>query len=355
MNFLLCNRCKKRSEDNIFNLNSNNYNELSQKRKHINSKETNIDNNIINQADTSEKFQPMDYLKNSDEINMNIKDLEEDSDDDLKIIEYPYKQLNIKKKSNLENKLRQKEFKNNKSKFNDNFFDEQNILNKLSDIASITNIKYQIKPKDNKKNIIEKKDTFIDPSNLALTNLFFDINKISLDRNKSGYHQKNNNNKNNKQKEEENNSGQNIKYFINNKNEQSKNKNIINVVKKENHKKKSNKNICSNYIKSENNRVKISEYSNIIKKKKNILKNRIISNKNLYINNLSISNLIINSKKNNFTKSYSFNSFENANNNNINKYRNETANNILKNNKKGNTVLFSPHIKKNKSKIKFNL
>ena len=324
MNFLLCNRCKKRSEDNILNLNNNNYPDLSQKRNHNYSKETNIDNNIINQADTSEKFQPMDYLKNSEDINMNIKDLEEDSDDDLKIIEYPYKQINAKNKTNLEDKIKPKEFKNNKSKFNDNFFDEKNILNKLSDIANIVNVKYQIKTKANKnKNNIEKKDTYIDPSNLALSNLFFDINKKGLDRNKSGI---------------------------------QKNKNIINVIKKENNKKKSNKNTYSNYIKSENNynRVKKSEYSNNIKKKKNILKNRIISNKNLYINNLSISNLIINSKKKNFTKSYSFNNFESANNNNMNKYRNETTNNILKNNKKGNTVLFSPHIKKNQSKIKFN-
>ena len=351
MNFLLCNRCKKRSDDNIFNLNNinnNNYNELSKKRKNNLSNATNIDNNIINQADTSEKFQPMDYLKNSDEINMNIKDLEEDSDDGLKIIEYPYKQTNVKNEIN-EDKIKPKEFINNESKFNENFFDEKNI------IKNITNIKYQIKTNNNKNNI-EKKDTIFDPSNLALSNLIFDINKKSFDRNGSGCQK---NNKKFLKEKQEINSIQNIKYFITNKNDNCKNKNKINIKKKENIIRKNNKNLYINHIKSENNfgRVKENEYSNNIKKKKNILKNKIISNKNLYINNLSISNLIINSKKNNFTKSYSFNYFENGNNNNMNKYRNETTNNnlryklILNNNKKGNTVLLSPHIYKNTNKI----
>lgn len=343
MNFFLCNKCKKRSDDNILNL-YNNTEKFPNDRKHNISNLTNVDNNMINKADTSERLQPMDYLKNNEEINMSIKDLEEDDDDDLQIIEYPYEKNEKNNKSNIQDKLKKKEFKNKKSKFNQNYLIEKDVINKLNYINNLpnqNNVKspnYIIKTKENRNKIIEKKDTIIEPSNLALSSLIQDINKNSFHRNKI--------NAEKKEIKETQNSFKNIKYLMTNKN-YNKVKNQINNTTKLT---KNNKNP---------KKAKKSDYSNNIIKKKNILKNKIISNKNLYINNLSISNLIINSKKNNFNKSYSFNNFENQKNN-LNKFRNESNNTdnsltyslVFKNDKKMKMGIFSPQkIKKSKNKI----
>ena len=345
MNFFLCNKCKKRSDDNILNL-YNNTEKLPNKRTHNISNVTNVDNNMINQADTSEKLQPMDYLKNNIDINMNIKDLEDDDDDDdLQIIEYPYNQIEKNKKSNINDKLKKKEFKNNQSKFTDHYLIEKDVINKLnymnktSNSKNAKNIKYAVNQNDNKNKIIERKDTLIEPSNLALSSLIQDINKSTFKRKRI--------NTQRKEEKGESTSIQNLKNVI---------------INKKNYKDKNKIKATNNYMRINRNtkKIKQSEYSNNIINKKRILKNKIISNKNLYINSLSISNLIINSKNNNFTKSYSFNNFQSSKNN-LTKIRNNSINNnnltynlIFKNSnkiiKKG---IFSPkNIIKSKSKIK---
>ena len=341
MNFFLCNKCKKRSEDNIINLN-----EISHKNKKTNY--LSINGDIINQIDTSEKFRPSDYIKKDDEnINMNIKDLEEDDDDDdLKIIEYPYKKIEQKNKLNICSKLKPKEFKNNESKFNENYFIENNIINKLNYVNKTknSNINNQANSNNIKNKIIEKKDTIIDPSNLALSSLIFDINRANTNKNNSL--NKKNQNKNI-------NSMKNLNY-ITSKNTKMKNENktsyqikenkIINFIKNSNKQNKNNK---------KPKKIKCKEYSHSIIRKKKILNNSLASNKNLYINSLNISNLIIKSKKN-FEKSLSLNYLENGKPN-LNKFKKEKSNTAAefnihpKNNKNVKTFSFTP---KNNSKIK---
>ena len=341
MNFFLCNKCKKRSEDNIINLN-----EISHKNKKTNY--LSINGDIINQIDTSEKFRPSDYIKKDDEnINMNIKDLEEDDDDDdLKIIEYPYKKIEQKNKLNICSKLKPKEFKNNESKFNEYYSMENNIINKLNYVNKTknSNINNQANSNNIKNKIIEKKDTIIDPSNLALSSLIFDINRANT--NKRNSLNKKNQNKNI-------NSMKNLNY-ITSKNTKMKNENktsyqikenkIINFIKNTNKQNKNNK---------KPKKIKCKEYSHSIIRKKKILNNSLASNKNLYINSLNISNLIIKSKKN-FEKSLSLNYLENGkpNSNKFKKEKNNTAaefNIRPKNNKNVKTFSFTP---KNNSKIK---
>ena len=341
MNFFLCNKCKKRSEDNIINLN-----EISHKNKKTNY--LSINGDIINQIDTSEKFRPSDYIKKDDEnINMNIKDLEEDDDDDdLKIIEYPYKKVEQKNKLNICSKLKPKEFKNNESKFNEYYSMENNIINKLNYVNKTknSNINNQANSNNIKNKIIEKKDTIIDPSNLALSSLIFDINRANT--NKRNSLNKKNQNKNI-------NSMKNLNY-ITSKNTKMKNENktsyqikenkIINFIKNSNKQNKNNK---------KPKKIKCKEYSHSIIRKKKILNNCLASNKNLYINSLNISNLIIKSKKN-FEKSLSLNYLENGKPN-LNKFKKEKNNTAAefnirpKNNKNVKTFSFTP---KNNSKIK---
>ena len=341
MNFFLCNKCKKRSEDNIINLN-----EISHKNKKTNY--LSINGDIINQIDTSEKFRPSDYIKKDDDnINMNIKDLEEDDDDDdLKIIEYPYKKIEQKNKLNICSKLKPKEFKNNESKFNEYYSMENNIINKLNYVNKTknSNINNQANSNNIKNKIIEKKDTIIDPSNLALSSLIFDINRANTNK-------KNSLNKKNQNKNI--NSMKNLNY-ITSKNTKMKNENktsyqikenkIINFIKNSNKQNKNNK---------KPKKIKCKEYSHSIIRKKKILNNSLASNKNLYINSLNISNLIIKSKKN-FEKSLSLNYLENGKPN-LNKFKKEKNNTAAefnirpKNNKNVKTFSFTP---KNNSKIK---
>ena len=342
MNFFLCNKCKKRSEDNIINLN-----EISHKNKKTNY--LSINGDIINQIDTSEKFRPSDYIKKDDEnINMNIKDLEEDDDDDddLKIIEYPYKKIEQKNKLNICSKLKPKEFKNNESKFNEYYSMENNIINKLNYVNKTknSNINNQANSNNIKNKIIEKKDTIIDPSNLALSSLIFDINRANT--NKRNSLNKKNQNKNI-------NSMKNLNY-ITSKNTKLKNENktsyqikenkIINFIKNSNKQNENNK---------KPKKIKCKEYSHSIIRKKKILNNSLASNKNLYINSLNISNLIIKSKKN-FEKSLSLNYLENGKPN-LNKFKKEKNNTAAefnirpKNNKNVKTFSFTH---KNNNKIK---
>ena len=332
MTFLLCNRCNKKSDDNIANVNSSEIILDNKKPKY-----TNTDNfNVINQAATNEKFVP-------DDINININNLEEDDDeDDLKIIEYPYKFIEKKIKS-ISNKLKPKEFKKNKSKFNEDddlmekkIIDQLNYIDKTSEEINKQNTKGKIYSKPcyniNNDKTVERKDTIKDPSNLALSSLIFELNKNQINKKRT------------KMDNEE----------INNteKNSSSNNLNKVNNKISNNQKPKKMK-----YSK----KVERKQYSNtIIKKKKYLLKLKNVSNNNINRNNLGIPNLIINTKKN-FPKSYSFNCFE-IGKENSKRIKTEYSNNKLglnlnsHNNKKGRTAVFSPQNKNiNKIKDKINI
>ena len=338
MNFFLCNRCNKNSDENIFNFN---HEEII--LKDSNHYYTNIDNNfnMICQTNTSEKFP-----------DININNLEDDDDDDLKIIEYPYK-LREEKDSINENKLKPKEFKKNKSKFNDNnnvsknndnYLIEKDIINKLNyidknkDSSKLKNFKYLIIPKNNNNNandrVIEKKDTLTDPSNLALSSLMFEINKTNKNKSKL----------NKIEEKQEINSTQNeINY-----NNIDKNKNGNKISNNHNKKYKFTR------------KVPRKDYPNNIIKKRNILKMNNIYNNNMYNNNLKLLNLYTHSKKK-IPKSNSFNYSQTDKKNSI-KVRTEINNidkykfniNLPSNNNKVKTV-FTPQINQNKINYKMNI
>ena len=338
MNFFLCNRCNKNSDENIFNFN---HEEII--LKDSNHYYTNIDNNfnMICQTNTSEKFP-----------DININNLEDDDDDDLKIIEYPYK-LREEKDSINENKLKPKEFKKNKSKFNDNnnvsknndnYLIEKDIINKLNyidknkDSGKLKNFKYLIIPKNNNNNandrVIEKKDTLTDPSNLALSSLMFEINKTNKNKSKL----------NKIEEKQEINSTQNeINY-----NNIDKNKNGNKISNNHNKKYKFTR------------KVPRKDYPNNIIKKRNILKINNIYNNNMYNNNLKLLNLYTHSKKK-IPKSNSFNYSQTDKKNSI-KVRTEINNidkykfniNLPSNNNKVKTV-FTPQINQNKINYKMNI
>ena len=337
MNFFLCNRCNKNSDENIFNFNHEEIN-----LKETNHYYTNIDNNynMICPTNTSEKFP-----------DININNLEDDDDDDLKIIEYPYK-LREENDSNNENKLKPKEFKKNKSKFcdnnnnisknNNNYLIEKDIINKLNyidknkDSSKFKNFKYLIIPKNNNNNnnvndrVIEKKDTLTDLSNLALSSLMFEINKTNKNKSKL----------NKIEEKQEINSTQNETNYNNNKN-------------KNDNKTSNNKNKKYKFTR----KVQRKDYPNNIIKKRNILKINNIYNNNMYNNNLKFLNLYTNSKKK-IPKSKSFNFSQTDKNNSI-KIRTEINNidkykfniNLPINNNKVKTV-FTPQINQNKINYK---
>lgn len=338
MNFFLCNRCNKNSDENIFNFN---HEEII--LKDSNHYYTNIDNNfnMICQTNTSEKFP-----------DININNLEDDDDDDLKIIEYPYK-LREEKDSINENKLKPKEFKKNKSKFNDNnnvsnnndnYLIEKDIINKLNyidknkDSSKLKNFKYLIIPKNNNNNandrVIEKKDTLTDPSNLALSSLMFEINKTNKNKSKL----------NKIEEKQEINSTQNETNY----NNIDKNKNGNKILNNHNKKYKFTR------------KVQRKDYPNNIIKKRNILKINNIYNNNMYNNNLKLLNLYTHSKKK-IPKSNSFNYSQTDKKNSI-KVRTEINNidkykfniNLPSNNNKVKTV-FTPQINQNKINYKMNI
>lgn len=84
MNFF-CNRCNKKSEDNILNFNST---EILLK----NTKHNFINNNILKEIETIEQFQNLNIGENITTSLNNLNNLEEEQekDDELEIIEYPY-------------------------------------------------------------------------------------------------------------------------------------------------------------------------------------------------------------------------------------------------------------------------
>ena len=334
MNFF-CNRCNKKSEDNILNFNST---EILLK----NTKHNLINNNILKEIETIEQFQNLNIGENITTSLNNLNNLEEEQekDDELEIIEYPYS----KKEKKFSTSKFPKTFKNNESKFNNPNQIEKDILNQLNYFDNNINSNKISKNKKNMKKIkikdeeIERKDTMTDPANLALSSLIRDINnKKFMNKDKNFIKEENNrdededdvtidneidNNfyaKNNSYKKEMNNYD---------KNDSNKN-NIIKankIIEKKNLKSKSKvskenlNNINSNSKKNENisskinqrkvsaKQKRVSEYNSNIMKKKNLLKNKriIASNKtNLGLKASSFSN------RKQFPKSYSFNCFNN--------------------------------------------
>ena len=373
MNFLLCNRCNKKSEDNLLNFNNS---EISLKNKNQNI----INNNIINQIETIEQFQNLNIGENIACSINNLNNLEDDPDEELEIIEYPYSQ-----KEALSKFKQPKFFRKNKSKFNNPNLVEKDIINKLyhSEIHNKANTQTQFKKKKNFKvqldkisNIkipeeeIESKDTMTDPANLALCLLIKDMNKKNLK-------EKNKNIKNNDNEEEEEgiitiddelecnrlilknfneNKNSKIKSEKNNNNLIKKDKNIIknqknkNILNNNNNVNNNKKNIANkiNQRKISSKNKKVGEYKNNIIKKKNILRNKRLIN-NLGINSLSFSS------KNQFPKSYSFNCFNSEKKSDI---CNEFGYNLTfkkKNNDLCNNLFKNKNIKSNSKKNNKNL
>ena len=338
MNFLLCNRCNKKSEDNILNFNSTEI--LLKNNNNL------INNNIIKKIDSIDQFQNLNIGGIGENIVTsisNLKNVEEEKEDELEIIEYPYTK---KEKIISTSKIKPKQFKNNKSKFNAQSLIEQDILKQLNhfgDIArtkknQILNIKNEIKKKQigGKPPIIrindrelERKDTMTDPANIALSSLIQDINKKKKNKEKINIE------KTNRKKEDEeeiktiNNELENDFFELKNSNDikisqKTKNKHN-NIIKKDIEKSKihnrKNRKSCNDNNNRNNKKYmnlinkiterkisqnkKISEYNSNIIRKKNLLKNKgiLINNNNLGINSINYSN------KKNFPKSYSFNYF----------------------------------------------
>ena len=334
MNFLLCNRCNKKSEDNILNFNSTEI--LLKNNNNL------INNNIIKKIDSIDQFQNLNIGENIVTSISNLKNVEEEKEDELEIIEYPYAK---KEKILSTSKIKPKQFKNNKSKFNAQSLIEQDILKQLNhfgDIArqkknQILNKKNEIKKKQisgktpiiriNDKDL-ERKDTMTDPANIALSSLIQDINKKKKNKEKINIE------KTNKKKEYEeeiktiNNELDNDFFELKNindikisQNEKNKHNNIIQKdIEKSKIQNRKNRKSCNDNRNNKKymnliNKIaekkilqnkKISEYNSNIIRKKNLLKNKgiLINNNNLVIKSINYSN------KKNFPKSYSFNYFK---------------------------------------------
>ena len=329
MNFFLCNRCNKKSEDNILNFNSA---EILLKNK-----QNLINNNIIKKIESIDYSPNLNIEENNNihtSIN-NINNLEEEEVDELEIIEYPYK----KEKKIPTARIKPKQFNNNNSKFNSPNLIEENILKQLNTFGSAPkDKKININIKDNNKkqtgkkiannnitneNELERKDTMTDPANIAISSLVQNINK-KPEQNK----EKNIKNKVYEKGKIINN--ENINNFLSvrnipNNNHNNKNKPIkiekkINSSNKDIKKNSINKNYKYKKVNSQRNlnnnknkmferkisqNKKISEYNNSIIKKKNLLKNNGIFSNNYNKNKLGNSLSLSTKKK--FPKSFSFN------------------------------------------------
>lgn len=367
MNFLFCNRCNKKSEDNILNFNST---EIL-----LNNSKPNIMGSSSKKIESIDEFQ--NYGENIITSLNNLHNAEEDKEE-LEIIEYPY----TKKEKNS---IKPKQFKNNKSRFDAPDLIEQDILHQLNHFVvpkkNITNKKNDIKIQNKKKvtnirtnirtnsNNLEHKDTMTDPANLALSSLIKDINrKISpkieeknienLDKEEDivtindeieeKYNSLKNNNKNNK-------SQKNIiaKKDINAKNikkdhTHNKKKNPIKKNKKS-FNNTNNTKIYDNLISKMNQKKliknkKVSEYNNNIIKKKNILRNKGIFSNNTK-NNFGVNPLCLSTKKQ-FPKSYSFNCF--------NSERKNNEKEVIKKDSNNNALVYSCTIKKKNMNLKIN-
>ena len=336
MNFFLCNRCNKKSEDNILNFNST---EILLKNNNQNL----INNSIIKKIDSIDQF-PNDQFPNLNigeniQTSMNnLNNLEGENDDELEIIEYPYSK---KEKKIPSSKIKPKQFQNNKSKFFSPNLIEQDILKQLNNFGNTqklnknnTNSKKRLGRKITNNKIkddeLERKDTMTDPANMALSSLIQDINK------KANIHKENNNEEANKNKDDEDeiitiNDETENNYFIlknedeKNVSEKEKNDRKNNFVQKniknknQNQKIKNKNNLSNKKIKKYDNCInkiterkisqnkKISEYNSNIIKKKNLLKNKGVFSKNSTNSKNLEANLLSFSTRKQFPKSYSFN------------------------------------------------
>ena len=365
MNFLLCNRCNKRSEDNLLNINST---EIL-----LNSKPHNaIINHNINKIDSIEQTEQFPHINIGENIQTsinNVNNLEKDQEDELEIIEYPYS----KKEKKMPNKIKPKQFTNNKSKFNSPSLIEQNIINRLNKSgkkkSSNTNSnrgliykKNNVKQKKQSGRKIqdieindddfERKDTMTDPANMALTSLIQDINKNNMNKGKKFQKIINNNTDNEDdiitiKDETENNyfiikNDESIVDFRNDNTNNNLNKDIKkidnnrsnkanNIIKRDvgnknkiSMNRKNKKSINSyNAIKKNDNfmnkitEIKFSQNKNISDYNNNIIhKKKLLKNKNDFMNknnekNSKIDSLSYSTKKQ-FPKSFSFNSFKNG-------------------------------------------
>ena len=306
MNFFLCNRCTKKSDDNILNHTSSEI--LLRSNKNL------INNSIIEKNDPFYQPPNMNMDENTNETN-HINDLECYNEEELQILEYPYQ---IEKSNSSISKIRPKHFLNYKNKFNSNNLLEQDILNHLNHFVNSKNSKSKNKrffrnnaSVNGKKNIdLERKDTMTDPASVALSSLINGINKTNENNEKKNinntdkrivkkFNNINNNDiknkkvdKNNKYLTKSNTENKIVKtYQRKSKNDSQNNKNVLNVLNK-------NKN---------SHNKKTSDYINGIIQKKNLLKNKnILSND--YCNNKNHSLSL--SEKNQCLKSYSLNCFD---------------------------------------------
>ena len=402
MNFFLCNRCNKKSEDNLLNINSTEI-LLNNNRPSI------INNNIMNKLDSIEPFPNINIGENIQTSINNVNDLEKENDyDELEIIEYPYSKKEIKKP---DTKIKPKLFTNNTSKFNSKNL-EQNILKHLNisgNNKKITYRKNNIKTKISDNNIkeyeLERKDTMTDPAHVALSSLIQDINKKNLNINKNIKKIIKNNNDTDDEddiltikddtennyfiiKKDDNiidiiNTSQNNKEIKNNKiSSKTNNKIKNNFITKDIEKKKMNDRKTKKSINNNNKNVKnkisqrkfsqnkkISEYNSSIIRKKNLLKNTAIYINKNNDNNLKM-NLLTCSTKKQFPKSLSFNYFKNErkfneiNSNKKGMNTNELGNSLTLNKKYTNLfknvfkskdnegILSSKKTEKNKNNIK---
>ena len=377
MNFFLCNRCNKRSEDNLLNINSTEILLNSNPHNLINA--NNI--NKIDSIEQAEQFPNINIGENIQTSINNVNNLEKDQEDELEIIEYPYS----KKEKKIPNKIKPKQFTNNKSKFNSSNLIEQNIINRLnksgkktsSNTNSNKGLAYKINNIKQKKlsgrkvkdieindDDFERKDTMTDPANMALTSLIQDINKNKMSKGKKLQKIINNNTDNEddiitiKDETENNyfiiNNDESIVDFRNDNKNNNKNKDIKkldnnisnkanNIIKREvgnknkiciNRKNKKSINSYNAVKKNDNymNKInekklfqnkKISEYNNNIIQKKKLLKNKedLMNENNSKMNSLSYST------KKQFPKSFSFNSFKNERKFNVSNFNKGKNNN----------------------------
>lgn len=331
MNFFLCNRCNKKSEDNILNFNSAEI--LLKNNQNL------INNNIIKKIESKDHC-PNIYIEENNihtSIN-NLNNLEEEETDELEIIEYPYSK---KEKIIPNSKIKPKQFNSKTSKFNSPNLIERDILKQLNNFGitqkykkTNLNIKDNGKKKVKKKTInnnsitdneIERKDTMTDPANIALSSLMKNMNKKTEE-----IKEKNINNKSKEIDKIINDENENNFLVVRNgqlKNHLNKNKQLVKTEEKIISKNKSfktnvkNKSIKNDKVNSRRNvninnknyvnrkiskKRKMSEYSNSIIKKKNLLKNN-----GIFSNNKNLAKSLSLSTKKTFPKSYSFNNFIN--------------------------------------------
>ena len=178
MNYFLCHNNKKKSQGNIDSISpgSNQFNR----------------NDLFTNDNTNGDY-ILENLSNINTSNLNIEEnkdlhmkikynIDENSDEELMIIDYPY--MNTEKSSNSI-KLKPKELKNIKSKFNVRQNIEEKILNKLNHFDTEDNNNTKKNKKSNLKRYNKNKEliTNNDPSDMALFCLIKKQKEINQEKN----------------------------------------------------------------------------------------------------------------------------------------------------------------------------